>query len=147
MGTPEEVYECPRSTFVAEFIGANNLFAGRVESVKGDSSAMVCLEGMNVTVSVSGRARVGDAVTVALRPERVRLAREGAREGTPVLRGTIANAIFMGASVRYYVELAGSVKPVVAYQPKVGHTEGPGLVPGDRVAVGWDAEALQMLRS
>jgi len=76
-GTPTEIYECPRSRFVARFIGSVNLFEGRVEK-RVANHLLIASEEAGCTLAVEHAARVaaGARVAVAVRPEKLTMARQ-----------------------------------------------------------------------
>src|SRR5579862_3815040 len=77
VGTPGEIYEFPSSRFVADFVGTTNLFEGTVSSCEPGMVTVLCAE-TNSTLLVDDRGSftVGQLVWVALRPEKVRLAKQ-----------------------------------------------------------------------
>ena len=99
VGTPQAVYREPATRFVAEFVGENNVFDGRVV---GDDR--IALKGVEATVTGAlpdGAAR-GDRVTACVRPELLSVG-GGANE----LTGRVAAAEFLGATVRVTLEWRG----------------------------------------
>jgi ABC-type Fe3+/spermidine/putrescine transport system ATPase subunit len=110
VGTPDELYERPRTRFVAGFLGDANVFDERP-----DGGALV------------------------VRPERLRLAPAEAPEPLPGaarrLAGTLAEVVYLGTARKYVVDLeqGGTAQARVA----VADDREP-LVPGARVLVGWE---------
>src|SRR6266446_4589925 len=77
VGTAAEIYEFPRSRFVADFVGTTNLFEGTVSSCEPGLIRVQCAEtGGELMVDDSGTFTVGQRVWVALRPEKVRLGKQ-----------------------------------------------------------------------
>src|SRR5215472_175872 len=77
VGTPAEIYEFPRSRFVADFVGTMNLFEGTVRGCGPGAIAVECPEsGGELLVDDAGTYSVGQRVWVALRPEKIRLDKE-----------------------------------------------------------------------
>ena len=76
-GTPTEIYECPRSRFVARFIGSVNLFEGRVEERAANHLLIASAEaGCTLAVEHASPVAAGAPVAVAVRPEKLTMARE-----------------------------------------------------------------------
>ncbi|XVH32840.1 ABC transporter ATP-binding protein [Haloferacaceae archaeon DSL9] len=100
IGTPDEVYDEPKTRFVADFVGTANLFDGTVES-NGDSVAVAC-DGLTVYGRSNGTAPLaaGTPVSAVIRPEKVELGREGAEN---VFRGTVEFERRLGSVVEYYL--------------------------------------------
>jgi putrescine transport system ATP-binding protein len=107
VGTPAEIYEAPRTRWVAEFIGEVNLFEGNVATFSGGTASIDTPAGRFAVRADA--ARIGDKVSVAVRPEKVRIVREAQQE-TPLgavnsLRGTIADIAYLGDLSVYKVRL------------------------------------------
>src|SRR5437899_407040 len=99
IGTPFEIYNFPRTSFVASFVGTLNILRGQVAD---PAHGKILVDGQEVFASRGlERARTGDAVTVALRPEIVSLG-EVAGNGNR-LRGTVEDVNFLGSIVRIRV--------------------------------------------
>ena len=87
VGPPAEVYEHPTSRFVAGFIGAISQFEARVLTCDADQIGLdVPAFGGRVSAAAVAGLAPGDAVTLALRPEKIRLGHRAAR-GAECLRG------------------------------------------------------------
>ena len=104
VGTPEAIYAAPRTGFVADFIGVSNLLAGRVVSAaRGEME----WEGERLRAPLEGR-RDGEAVTLAVRPEKLALAPGGAPTGEGNrLDGVVEVVTFLGPVVRVEVAVHG----------------------------------------
>jgi len=76
-GTPTQIYEYPRSRFVAQFVGSVNLFEGRVEE-RAPDHVLIASEKAGCTLAVEHVAQVavGAPVAVAVRPEKLVMAHE-----------------------------------------------------------------------
>jgi spermidine/putrescine transport system ATP-binding protein len=127
LGTPEELYERPRTRFVADFIGTTNLLQGTVESTDR-ACAVVRLDSGDVcrVADADGTRSIGSPINLSLRPEAVRIADEGeatdSNLGADVhvrLAATVEQVAYLGASVQYRVRTpAGLAMAVLA--PKSG---------------------------
>ncbi|GGL40709.1 ABC transporter ATP-binding protein [Phycicoccus endophyticus] len=135
MGAPAELYDLPRTAFVANFVGRSNLGAGTVLGRDGEHlSAEV--QGTTVTVPLSrAQAREG-AVLFGIRPEKVRVLRE-APEGTgDDVRGTVLDVSFTGVATEYLVRLpSGTVWSCYEQNLDVDPVD---LRPGDEVWISWN---------
>ena len=70
MGAPQELYELPRTAFVANFLGQSNLFVGKVVASTGPSIT-VDVAGVKLTVPTDRAQRHSGAVTIGVRPEKL----------------------------------------------------------------------------
>jgi putative spermidine/putrescine transport system ATP-binding protein len=101
VGTPFEVYNRPTTRFVAGFVGTLNLIEGLAQ---GDGR--VSLGEALVTPADPVAGLKGSAVTMALRPEAVRLGRAEGRD--VVLQATVTEVHFMGSVIRIRATAAGT---------------------------------------
>jgi spermidine/putrescine ABC transporter ATP-binding subunit len=107
VGTPLDVYSHPRSRFVAEFVGESNFISGRIVGADESMLRMETAGGQAIHVRRTRQVGTGESVVVSIRPEHVSLtAADGAQfSGANAFRGTIASKAFLGALVRYRVDL------------------------------------------
>ncbi|WP_413991172.1 ABC transporter ATP-binding protein [Labrys okinawensis] len=106
IGSPLEVYQRPKSRFVASFLGEANLLEGHVAQVNG-GQAQIRLATKDVICVPSGEATaVGQGVTVIVRPEAV----EVGATGQNALQGMLESTDFHGDHIRLSLALAGGVK-------------------------------------
>ena len=109
-GMPEELYDYPRTRFVASFLGAANLIEARVSSTddgKADLFRFSAETAWGATFDAVGRMpfKPGDRVSAALRPEGVRVSRRGDTEGDDAWLGVIESVQFLGDAVVYFVRV------------------------------------------
>ena len=121
IGSPEEIYECPQTAFVADFIGDTNLFAGTVESI--DRSTITVRTSANLKIIVQQSDMwsgvTGDSVVVSVRPEKVYLNLYQPEVSVNCFEGRLKNTMYMGTHVHYVVELASGDK-ITVRQPNTG---------------------------
>ena len=141
MDSPRQIYERPKSREVADFIGQMNLLSGVIESV-GDKVTVktptlgdVCVENNDQDVAV------GDAVTLAIRPENLKL-RSASAPGA--VRVTLAASAFWGHTTYYRVVVTGAEGESldVAQQDYNGSERA-----GDEAWLGFDPGDLLLLKS
>ncbi len=141
MDSPRQIYERPKSREVADFIGQMNLLSGVVESVgdkvtvKTQTLGDVCVENNDQDVAV------GDAVTLAIRPENLKL-RSASAPGA--VRVTLAASAFWGHTTYYRVVVTGAEGESldVAQQDYSGSERA-----GDEAWLGFDPGDLLLLKS
>jgi spermidine/putrescine transport system ATP-binding protein len=139
LGTPEELYERPRTRFVADFIGTTNLLSGSVEAAAGSEPAVVRLATGDRCAVADESLRVGDPVELSVRPESVELrAADGAGHRPISITATVEQVAYLGGNVQYIVRTGGGLS-ITALTPKTGER----LSVGGTVDVSWPAsEAL-----
>jgi spermidine/putrescine transport system ATP-binding protein len=107
MGPPQELYELPRTSFVAKFLGQSNLFSGEVTSVSR-TAMVIDASGTKIEVPLARAQRHTGHVTVGVRPEKVSLhvAAPEASAGRNVMGpGRITDVSFSGVSTQYEVTM------------------------------------------
>jgi putrescine transport system ATP-binding protein len=144
VGTPKEVYEAPASRFVADFVGTINMFGGTVTDV-GDGAVGVRCEKLGVTLSAlrTHDVRVGQAVEIAVRPEKVSICRKQP-DGDLGLPGTVRDVGYLGNRSLYRVGLDAGPTVQVSTQNDRRTTE-RGLEWDDRVWVSWPPPSAVLL--
>jgi ABC-type Fe3+/spermidine/putrescine transport system ATPase subunit len=104
MGKPSEIYNFPRSLFVAEFVGSANVVAGEILE---DKEKRVVRVGEHLALDVGSSGLTPGAVVDALiRPERVRLSNARA-EGINAFPAKVRNSVFFGNFSEYEIDLGG----------------------------------------
>jgi spermidine/putrescine transport system ATP-binding protein len=139
MGAPEELYELPKTAFVANFLGQSNLFTGPVVSSSA-TSIVVDVAGTKIEVPRERAQRHAGVVTIGVRPEKVTLLTENpdAASGVNVIGpGVVTDVSFSGVSTQYLVELSGIGTITVFAQNMVF---GPVVNRGSEVWMSWDVD-------
>ena len=144
MGAPAELYENPRSTFVANFLGQSNLIEGAVVSRTGDLT-VVDMQGVQVSVP-SGRTHTdGDQGWVGIRPEKVLIGEEGEQldaPGNTIPGGVVSDVSFVGVSTQYLVRMPWG-QELQIFAQNTGRSRIFGV--GDRVELSWRPEYAFLL--
>jgi spermidine/putrescine transport system ATP-binding protein len=152
-GDPTELYERPVNRFVAAFIGTSNFLPGSVQSIDSSTNRVAVRTdlGLDLRGKLTDSAAavgVGDAVTVAIRPERIQVTADGAGAPDPgwaAIPGRIHQGTYLGDQTEFRVQtdLAGEL--VVRRQNATGAQASQGIGPGDPVTVQWQEEANLVL--
>jgi len=146
--TPAEIYEFPRSRFVADFVGTTNFFEGTVSSCEPGLVRVQCAEtGGELLVDDAGTFALGQRVWVALRPEKVRLAKQPVSAvGVNQLRGTVWELGYLGNRSTYRIRTATG-KLVTVFAQNERRTSEAAIDWSDEVFVSWSADAAVLLQS
>lgn len=144
MGAPAELYENPRTTFVANFLGQSNLIAGRIIGKEGD---VVKVDMHGTVVSIQGERAHSDSGDgwVGIRPEKVLVAPEGEpidAPGNHMTGAVIVDSSFVGVSTQYVVRMPWG-QEMLAFEQNTG-LRGV-LAPGTKVDVSWRPEFAFLL--
>jgi putative spermidine/putrescine transport system ATP-binding protein len=140
LSSPEELYEDPKNSFVAQFIGENNKLNGTVEKiakgicqVRTDDGTLLHAEQVNVE-------GVGNKTTLSLRPERIEI---DPPKGTKnVIKGRIEELIYLGDHIRVRMNVAGNDEFIVKVRNRADKRP---LKEGQDTKIGWLAEDCKAL--
>ncbi|MFT6877360.1 MAG: putrescine transport system ATP-binding protein [Granulosicoccus sp.] len=139
IGTPAEIYESPKTQFIASFIGSANLIHGEVSIVR-NNLVTVKLTGSEETINVEHDAEIliGSSVSVAIRPEKIRINKEmpdrsNEIESVNLIHGTVREMAYLGRLSTYRITTDyGEVLEVTSPNQK--------RFRGEQHAVDWDDE-------
>jgi spermidine/putrescine transport system ATP-binding protein len=148
VGSAEDVYERPDTTFVAGFIGVSNLMPGVVSGVSRGRGELRLDAGVQVEVPVDGLS-AGERCHAVVRPEKLHIdtPEEGAPNGRPAVDGVVESSVFLGTSTQIVVRLAGDV-PITVLVPNANEAERQRLPGGGaRVRVSWAPEHTHVVRT
>ena len=147
IGSPEQVYETPSTQFAAEFIGSTNVFAGVLSDRRGQ---VVCadFEAPLDLGEMEQSAKIGQALRVSVRPERIRMQLAAPDIKAPPVNaalGTVAQIGYMGSYTLFYVTLVSGRTLVVNVPREVmmGFERAPDY--DDTVLVQWSSRSMVRL--
>ena len=139
LGSPEVLYELPRTAFVANFLGQSNLFSGPVAGTTADSIS-VDIEGCKIVVPKSRAQRHSGEVTVGVRPEKLtlHLTEPASAAGTNMVGpGRVIDVSFSGVSTQYIIAIPG-LGSIVVFVQNTGAR--PQVTEGTEAWVSWNVE-------
>ena len=134
IGTPTEIYDHPRTRFVADFIGTSNLIDGRVAGGR-----FVSKNGLSLPCALPN-AQAGDREAVlSIRPEKVELADPGTQDA---ISGKVTRVTKLGGLIEYAATLPSGETFLIHQQDRSGNRT---RALGDDVALSWRPEDTQLL--
>jgi spermidine/putrescine transport system ATP-binding protein len=141
---PREIYEHPKTTFVADFIGSLNALDFRVDEVANGLAVMRLGDGQRLVVRVGAGTQTGAHLRMAVRPERIRIEplNGGAPDEGSRVEGTITELVYLGGLTHFHVD-AGSAGRVISH--RMDDEVASSLQPGGRVVLTWPAEHAYVL--
>jgi putative spermidine/putrescine transport system ATP-binding protein len=145
LAPPDELYERPKNSFVAQFIGENNKLPGKVESLNGNNCTVRLASGELISATPVNIRSVGQETLVSIRPERIEFKSEMMPDGAHMISAEVLEVIYMGDIFRTRMRVAGSDDFVMKSRNTIGQTK---LTPGEKIKIGWhpeDARALDAL--
>ena len=142
VGRPAQIYNRPASHFVAEFVGANNIFEGRVSDTAGGTAVVDCSHGK---VRIAGHGTMidqGAAVELVVQADKLRRHQDG-EDGQNTIRAVLKGREFTGSQVIYYLETAQGVEVKMVLQEPF--TEGEGTEINSELELCWAPEDTVIL--
>ena len=134
LSTPDELYENPQNSFVAQFIGENNKLNGTVTAIDGDTCEVKLDDGITLKAEPVNIGGVGSRTTLSLRPERVEF--DTHEQMDNLVTGTIEEMIYLGDHIRVRMNVAGNPEFIVKVRNR---GEKRDLKTGQSVEIGWAA--------
>jgi spermidine/putrescine transport system ATP-binding protein len=142
LGPPEELYERPRTEFVAGFLGVSNLIDGRVTGRDNGLVEITLPDGTRLRAPAEGTPAQRE-VRMGVRPEKLRVTaadtehRAAIGEGLNAIEGTILDASYIGVSTQYLVETMDRLPMTVYAQNLETSGSAEALADGQRVILTW----------
>ncbi|MES0883942.1 ABC transporter ATP-binding protein [Roseibium sp. SCP14] len=135
MDSAVEIYENPKTAFVANFIGETNLLEGNLSLVNG-SAATVSLPGVDIRAALNFKAAKGTGVSLSVRPESLVMG-QGATSATNRLNTRIEDIVYLGSMAHYRLVSQEGLRFTAEVTQKA-MAELP--VRGETVLIGWEPE-------
>lgn len=137
MGAPAELYELPKTRFVATFLGQSNLFDGKVTGATSETIS-VAVGSLTLELPAKRSAITSGDITVGVRPEKIAITRAkpaASKSRSLIGPGTVTDASFSGVSTQYLVDVPGLSTMTVFEQ-----NDGDIVKAGTEVWLSWDSE-------
>jgi spermidine/putrescine transport system ATP-binding protein len=148
LGTPAEIYESPRSSFVAAFIGDTNFFEGIVRDVENDEYSLLDIDGLadNIRCYNDKKLRPGNLIFVSIRPEKFSISHDKPPAGTNLnaLQGRVEDVIYLGSHTKYWVSV-NEYRLEISQQHQRYLLDQKAITWGDSVWITWSADDGYML--
>jgi spermidine/putrescine transport system ATP-binding protein len=140
-GRPAEIYEAPRTSFVAAFIGDTNFLEGRVIEATSERFSRTDIPGLGTVIVYNDRPlRAGDSVHLSLRPEKLLVTRDqpAAETTDNVLPAKVEDIIYFGSHTRYWLR-AGEYRLCAEQQHRTYLLDETPPTWGDDIWLRWHA--------
>jgi spermidine/putrescine ABC transporter ATP-binding subunit len=132
---PAVIYERPRDSFVASFLGKANFMEGRIQEMQGETCTMQMENGSLIQFACGQPLAVGAKCTIGVRPEKVVLSTSRSKD--TFIQGRVALATYAGGTTQYSVQALGREWII---QAQNATARGAEFGVGDEVWFGWQAE-------
>ncbi|MDY0375178.1 MAG: ABC transporter ATP-binding protein [Desulfobacterium sp.] len=142
--TPQNLYNNPATPFVAQFVGENNTWSGRLTGFSGKIATIVTPGGNTFTVNTGARAFAPDfapdsKVDLFLRPEAMVIAPDPGMENLNRFEVTVKTILFDGANSRLLVTPLNSGQELIVGLPQ--NRQFDHIRPDDKIEIGWHEDS------
>jgi len=136
IGTPTQIYDNPKTSYVAKFVGSANILTGFVQTIENNIIYIETADGIATALHRNSHLKIGQKATLAIRSEQVNLrleAQETAKLPTETfIRGTVTEKSFSAGMSRISVILSDGTEFISSR-----HGIDSNLVPDDKVVISW----------
>ena len=151
IGTPDEIYETPRTVFVASFMGASNIFSGKVTSKRDGKIELETKQGSRIFAPAPEDVEDDEIAGVSVHPEMIRIepleenAQQFDAEKHTAFRGIIKEVFYQGNFSEISVLIKESDMPLTVFLTRGAGLETP-ISEGQDVIVSWESRRNNVLR-
>ena len=118
-GTPQEIYQNPKTVFVADFIGESNIINGKIVSINDNISVIEIIDNIKFNVPSADTDSVNDNIKIMVRPENIKISKNNIKGS---IQGVIKEIVYDGAVTKLFIDTVGelnlkvNVHGLVSYQ-------------------------------
>ncbi len=140
VGNKLEIYNQPKTSFVAGFVGSSNIFKGQIVGIEEDVF-VIDFKNLKIRTPKCEGGKMGETVKLFVKTEHIEIGKvlKGIKN---ILGGTVRDAIFKGQSVDYIIELNN--KEIITVSHNVSDRDR--VKRGDAVQVGWNTQNGHVFR-
>lgn len=150
VGSPQEVYEFPKTAFIADFIGSMNQFIGTVQDTNSGSKIQVGV-GLKRPISIRPSrdglrplplVQTGQGVKVMIRPEKLRILRSAPQADQNYIEGVVKEILYKGPHTQFMIQPKSNdlKQSLLVIQPNSALTSQRFATQGENVFVAWAPE-------
>ena len=147
IGTPAEIYEAPRSSFVAAFIGDTNFFEGKVTDIVDHEYSRLTIDGFPDVLCFNDKhISAGNPVFLSIRPEKFHISRDAPPNSNKrnIMRGLVEDVIYQGLLTKFWVRVQEYRLSIVQQHSRFLLDEKP-IRWNEEVWISWHADDSFML--
>ncbi|WP_370253741.1 ABC transporter ATP-binding protein [Nioella sp.] len=142
LAPPDELYEAPTNSFVAQFIGENNTLMGTVKEMNNGTAVVQLDDGELIDTVPVNVGKVGDRTLVSIRPERVEFNKDRLQPGAHTVKAEVLEFIYMGDIYRTRLRVAGNDDFIIKTRNAPDQRR---LEPGEQIEIGWRPQDCRAL--
>ncbi len=140
--SPQNLYINPATPFVARFVGENNQWEGKINSVNGGTAVITTPEGLEFKAAVKPGMAAGSTTDLFLRPEAIVLEPDAGATDLNRFDITVSSLLFDGANSRLLAKLPQTGQEIQISLPQTRQFDH--IQPGDTVTAGWDPASAML---
>jgi putrescine transport system ATP-binding protein len=140
VATPGDIYENPKTRYIAGFIGDVNLFEGKVSGLSEGCIEIDAKDGYKFRTRSTEPVTVGQQVWLALRPEKIRIAHDQPASAVNAIPGKVEDVGYLGSISHYHVRTAPGER-VTALRANSAHAVERSISWEDNVWLDWPIDA------
>lgn len=144
LGTPSEIYDEPNNPFVAEFVGASNIFSGIVTE-RSEDCVTIQTDNERQLIAISNEVNLGERVHLVLRPEHFTLTPVAGVSNTEYLSGKINQSVFVGSDMHLHVDVGKGRMATVHHRHQKGGLDET-FDPGTEIKLYYLPSACHLIR-
>ena len=142
LAPPDQLYEEPENSFVAQFIGENNTLEGTVKEINNGIALVQLDDGELIDCKPVNVSRPGERTRVSIRPERVEYNKDRLSPDAHTLKAEVQEFIYMGDIFRTRLKVAGNEDFIIKTRNAPDQVR---LQPGQQIEIGWLPEDCRAL--
>src|SRR6056297_1448817 len=142
LAPPDQLYEKPENSFVAQFIGENNTLLGKIEQIEGETCTVRLDDGEIIDAVPVNVEESGQRTRVSIRPERVEYNKDRLTPGAHTIKAEVLEFIYMGDIYRTRLKVAGNEDFIIKTRNAPDQRR---LKPGEEIEIGWRSEDWRAL--
>ena len=142
LAPPDELYEAPQNSFVAQFIGENNTLHGTVEEISNGRCTVRLDHGEVIDAKPVNVSQPGERTLISIRPERVEFNKERLSPDAHTIQAEVLEFIYMGDIFRTRLRVAGRDDFIIKTRNAPDQVR---LKPGEKLEIGWLPEDCRAL--
>jgi putative spermidine/putrescine transport system ATP-binding protein len=140
LSSPDELYEAPENSFVAGFIGENNIFNGTVSEIDSENCKVKLENGNEILANPISVKAKGDKTTISLRPERALINPKDKMDNNH--QGKIKEVIYHGDHTRVRIDILGNDQFILKIPNSTSNLD---IKLGNQINVGWNSKDSRAL--
>lgn len=133
IGSPRDIYDHPKTSYVAEFVGSSNILTGTVKAIEDKKILIENAAGTGYAILDEGHVQVGQKVTFAVRSENIELNQD--KQADYGLKATLLEKTFAGGLLRMTLKTQGGTEIIASSYGIDSH-----LQTGTQVVITWNPE-------